>query len=76
MTAIRVLICWVYVHTESILLAQLLHATSTGSLVIFGPPHLTASLETQWYAVYAGVLWVAVGIVALAFGKDLRFRPG
>ncbi len=30
MTAMRLLICWIYAHTESILLTQLLHASSTG----------------------------------------------
>ena len=34
MTSMRVLIAWIYVNTKSVLLAQLLHASSTGSLVI------------------------------------------
>jgi membrane protease YdiL (CAAX protease family) len=63
MTAMRVIIGWVYQHTGSVLLAQLLHASSTGSLVIFSPPHATAGQETFWYAVYAGGLWVVVGAI-------------
>jgi membrane protease YdiL (CAAX protease family) len=37
MTAMRVLIAWLYAHTQSISLAQLMHACSTGSLVVFSP---------------------------------------
>jgi membrane protease YdiL (CAAX protease family) len=64
MTAVRVIIAWVYMHTGSVLLAQLLHASSTGSLVIFSP-HVTAGQEAFWYAVYAGALWVVVCAVVL-----------
>jgi uncharacterized protein len=37
MTAMRVLIAWVYTNTTSVLLAQLLHVSSTASLVVLGP---------------------------------------
>jgi len=56
MTAIRVLIAWVYSNTKSVLLAQLFHAFSTGSLVVFSPPRVTAAQESLWYAVYAAAL--------------------
>jgi hypothetical protein len=62
---------WVYVHTNSVLLSQLLHASSTGSQVVFGPPYLAASQEAFWYAAYAGALWLAVGIVIITFGGRL-----
>jgi hypothetical protein len=61
MTAMRVIVGWVYMHTGSVLLAQLLHAVSTGSLVVFSPPNATAGQEAFWYAVYACMLWLAVG---------------
>jgi membrane protease YdiL (CAAX protease family) len=61
MMAIRVIIGWVYLHTSSVLLAQLLHAASTGSLVVFSPPNATAGQEAFWYAVYACTLWVVAG---------------
>ncbi|MGH9518896.1 MAG: CPBP family intramembrane glutamic endopeptidase, partial [Terriglobales bacterium] len=35
MAAMRVLISWLYANTRSVLLAQLMHISSTGSLVIF-----------------------------------------
>jgi uncharacterized protein len=71
MTAIRVLIAWTYTNTNSVLLAQLLHAISTGSLVVFSPPHISAAQESAWYALYAAALWVFVAIIAATFGKHL-----
>jgi CAAX protease family protein len=71
MTALRVLICWVYANTESILLAQMLHASSTGALAVFSPPHVTAGQEVFWYAVYGVLLWAVVAIIVANFGKAL-----
>ncbi|MFP5237043.1 MAG: CPBP family intramembrane glutamic endopeptidase [Acidobacteriota bacterium] len=62
MTAMRVLICWTYVHTQSVSLAQLLHAASTGALVVFSP-QVSAGDETLWYFAYAAVLWCVVAAV-------------
>jgi membrane protease YdiL (CAAX protease family) len=75
MTAMRVvLIAWVYTNTRSILLVQFMHASSTGSLVVFSPPNANAAQEALWYAVYAAALWIAVAIVATIFGKQLTRR--
>lgn len=71
MTAVRVLISWLYANTRSVLLAQLLHITSTGSLVIFGPTRVTASQEALWYALYGALLWLAVLLVVRRSGKRL-----
>ena len=71
MTAIRVLISWTYCNTNSVLLAQLLHISSTGALVIFSAPRLTAGQEVMWYGLYAVALWVAVAVVVTIFGKRL-----
>jgi CAAX protease family protein len=71
MTAIRVLIAWTYSNTQSVVLAQLLHASSTGSLVIFSPPGVTAAQESQWYAAYAAALWLVVAIITVRLGKRL-----
>jgi membrane protease YdiL (CAAX protease family) len=71
MTAMRVIICWIYTHTGSVLLAQLLHAVSTGSLVIFSPPHASAGQEAFWYAVYAGALWLVVSAIVVIDGQPL-----
>jgi membrane protease YdiL (CAAX protease family) len=65
MAAMRILIAWAYSNTNSVLLAQLLHACSTGSLVIFSPPHVSAAQEAFWYAVYAAALWLVIIAFAL-----------
>jgi membrane protease YdiL (CAAX protease family) len=63
MVAMRVLIAWVYENTSSIALTQMMHISSTGSLVAFSPPGLTGAQETFWYLVYACVLWIVVAII-------------
>jgi membrane protease YdiL (CAAX protease family) len=72
MTAIRVLIAWSYVNTESLWLAQLLHISSTGSLVALSPARVNSEQEALWYAVYALGLWSVVAILAQLFGMRLR----
>jgi uncharacterized protein len=71
MTAMRVLIAWIYTNTKSVLLAQLMHVSSTGSIVIFSAARVTAAQEAMWYALYGTVLWIAVGIVVKTFGRRL-----
>lgn len=72
MTAMRVLICWLYSKTRSLLLAQLMHVSSTGSLVIFSPPRANAAQEVIWYGIYGLALWMVVTAVYAVFGKKLR----
>jgi len=71
MTAMRVLIAWIYTNTKSVLMAQLMHVSSTGSLVLFSAARVTAAQEAIWYALYGSVLWVVVGIVVKIFGRRL-----
>lgn len=71
-TAIRVLIVWVYTNTGSVLLAQLVHVSSTGCLVALSPLGVTPWQEASWYAVYAAGLWLVVGALVLACGTELR----
>jgi uncharacterized protein len=71
MTAMRVLIAWIYTNTRSVLLAQLMHVSSTGSLVLFSPARVTAVQEAMCYVLYGTVLWVAVAIVVKTFGRQL-----
>jgi membrane protease YdiL (CAAX protease family) len=60
LTAVRVLIAWVYDNTGSLRMAQLVHASSTGFLVILSAPRVTPSQEADWYFVYALLLWIIV----------------
>ena len=71
MTAMRVLISWLYVHTRSVALAQLMHAVSTASLVVFSPPRVSAAQEALWYAAYAAALWLIVIALAILRGPSL-----
>jgi hypothetical protein len=71
MTTVRVLIAWIYVNTKSVLLAQFMHISSTGSLVIFSPARVTAAQETLWYSVYAIALWLVVAVVVVRWGMHL-----
>ncbi len=71
MIAMRVLIAWVYSNTSSVLLAQLIHISSTGSLVMLSPTLIAPAQEALWYWVYAGALWVVVAIVTITYGKRL-----
>ncbi len=63
LTAIRILIMWVYSNTNSLPLTQLMHAVSTGCLATFGPSALSAAQETLWYSLYAFALWITVLII-------------
>jgi len=70
MTAMRVLMAWIYDATGSGLPVILMHASSTGSLAALGPSPLTAGQESFWYLIYALVICAIVGVVIL-----LRSRP-
>jgi len=74
MTAMRVLIVWVYANTHSLLLAQLMHASSTGFLAMLDPTSLSPADSTLWYAIYGVALWVVVAAVVAIYGKDLTHR--
>ncbi len=74
MTAVRILIGRMYLGTRSLLLAQLMHISSTGALVVLGPFRVTARQETSWYFTYGIGLWMIVAV--LWFALDRRQRRG
>ncbi len=65
------MIVWVYSNTSSALLAQLMHASSTGFLIVLSPLSVSPAQEVLWYAVYAAVLWIVVA----RYGKRLVRQP-
>lgn len=75
MTAMRVLICWIYTNTRSVSMAQLMHVSSTSSLVVFSPPRVTAAQEVLWYGLYGALLWAVVALVVKWNGKNLGQAP-
>ena len=72
--AYRVLMVWVYDHTESLIVAMLMHASLSASSLILQPvatgiPYLT------WNVVLAVVLWVIVAAVAAVNRGHLSQQP-
>ena len=71
LVATRVLIAWLYANTGSVLGAQLLHATSTGSLVVLSPSAVSPEQDALWYLAYAVLLWIVVAVIVARFGATL-----
>ena len=74
--AYRVLMVWVYDRTgESMLVAMLMHASFSASMLIQQPLGLALVPGLAWNLVLAVALWVVVGAVALAQGGHLSRQP-
>ena len=74
--AYRVLMVWAYDRTgESMLLAMLMHATFSASMIILEPLGLAVVPDLTWALVLAAALWVVVGVVAVANGGHLSRQP-
>jgi membrane protease YdiL (CAAX protease family) len=59
----RILMVWVYDHTESLLLSVLMHASLMASLTIFVPADLSGITLMVWILAWAAALWVGVAAV-------------
>lgn len=70
--ALRVLIGWVYANTRSLLLAVLMHASSTGFYGILISTTLLPQNRMIFYIVYGIVLCITASIIALKYGKNLK----
>jgi membrane protease YdiL (CAAX protease family) len=70
--ALRVLIIWVFENTGSLLLAMLMHASSTGFFVILIPTTMAPVNWAIYYNVYGVVLCIVATLVAMKYGKNLR----
>src|SRR5215207_3490596 len=74
--AYRVLMVWVYERSgESMLLAMLMHASFSASMLIQQPLGLALVPGLAWNLVLAAALWVVVGAVAVAQGGHLSRQP-
>lgn len=74
--AYRVLMVWVYERTdESMLVAMLMHATFSASMLILQPLGLALAPGLSWALVLAASLWVFVGAIAVAQGGHLSQQP-
>lgn len=63
LVALRVILVWVYSHTNSLLLSQLIHASSTGFLAVLTPEWIEPINWTIFYFVYAVFLWVLALVI-------------
>lgn len=73
LAALRVLIVWLYRRTGSLPLAQLTHASFTGSLLFLWPnaANTGPANDTAWTTIFAAVLWVVVLTI-----QQVADRPG
>jgi uncharacterized protein len=74
LVAYRVLMVWVYEHTESLLLAMLMHVSFAAfTFILFPPSAVEANLISGFS--YTAVLWVVVAVVAVANHGHLTRQP-
>jgi uncharacterized protein len=74
--AYRVLMVWVYDRTgESMLVAMLMHASFSASMLIMQPLALALVPSLTWNLVLAAALWVVVATVGVANGGQLTREP-
>jgi len=72
----RVLMVWVYDRTGSLLVAMLMHASLTGSvLFVFMPLAISGGSLLTWYLVLTATLWVLVAAITVANGRALSRQP-
>ena len=65
LTAFRVLMVWVYEHTESVFVAMLMHASFTASLLILNPVGISGTNLVVYSFALAGAVWIVVAAVAI-----------
>jgi membrane protease YdiL (CAAX protease family) len=75
LTAFRVLMVWVYEHTESLLVIILMHASLIFSTLFVLAPPTTGAPFLIYSGVFTVALWMVVAAVAVASGGHLWRRP-
>ncbi len=81
--AFRILMTWVYRHTQSLWVGQLMHASFTGSQAVLGPmtlailnaPTATPADSVLWNGVFAVALWLLAGAVLWAEARQQTRTP-
>jgi len=64
--AYRVLMVWVYDHTESLLIAMLMHASLTTTMFLFGPAGITGQSLLVYQGLLGAAIWIVAGVVVLS----------
>jgi membrane protease YdiL (CAAX protease family) len=76
LVAYRVLMVWVYEHTNgSLLVAMLMHASLSASQIILIPLVWSGEASIMIGFAYAAALWIVVAVVALANHGHLSRQP-
>jgi uncharacterized protein len=78
LVAFRVLMVWVYDRTGSLLLAMLMHASLVFTVNVinpFGPLKMAGVPLLTFDLIWAAVLCVVIGAVAVANGGHLSRQP-
>ena len=63
--AFRLLSVWIYNRSNSLLLAQLTHASFTGSQLVFWPPAVSSAESVFWYMIFTFALCIVVAIIVI-----------
>jgi membrane protease YdiL (CAAX protease family) len=75
LAAFRVLMVWVYDHTRSVLIAMLMHASLTASVLIMDPAAIMGVDLLIYSIALAAVAWLAVAVIGLRTGWSASQRP-
>jgi membrane protease YdiL (CAAX protease family) len=70
--AYRILMVWVYDRTQSLLLAMLMHASLTASMILFQPITISGLPLLTYLLLFAAVLWVLAALVIVTSGRNER----
>jgi membrane protease YdiL (CAAX protease family) len=74
LTAFRILMVWVYERTDSVFLSILMHVSLTASLLMLNPIGISGLNLLMYSFVFAGAVWILVGVVAARAGHYLEGR--
>jgi uncharacterized protein len=72
MIAMRIILVWVYENTKSVLMAQLMHASSSGSLAVLVSMSISPANDTLFHVVYSAALWLVALIIIVKNGRNLK----
>ena len=75
----RILMVWLYDHTQSLLLAMIMHVPIVMEKFVLYPPDASSTFTATSNLIDAGALWILVGVIFLAsrgrLEARLEYRP-
>jgi hypothetical protein len=74
LTAFRVLMVWVYEHTQSLVVAMVMHVSLTASLLGLNPLDISGVDLLVFSFVFAGAVWVVVAMIVMRSGRHREHR--